>query len=222
MFARAGACSAFLVVCTEQGRRDMGLSPAEVLENAYPTPPHTPSLERPVRHDVVLFVGSFNYGPNLDGARWLLDEVLPVLEERVPDVQVRLVGRSADAVPVRSGRVTAAAHVPDLSADLAAAALSVVPLRHGSGSRIKILESFAHGIPVVSTTVGAEGLAVQRGEHLLVADDAVGFADACASVLQDSALAHRLTASAHARYMERYSTAAFEARVTRLVEQATA
>jgi glycosyltransferase involved in cell wall biosynthesis len=100
--------------------------------------------------------------------------------------------------------VTVVGEVPDVLPELAAADVAVVPVRFGGGTRIKILEAFAYGVPVVSTTVGCEGLDVVDGEHLLVADTPDSFAAACARILADAELRARLTENARARWAERH------------------
>ena len=88
------------------------------------------------------------------------------------------------------------ANPADLTKHYAWADLAVIPLRAGGGTRIKMLEAFAHGVPVVATHVGAEGIAVDHGDHLLLADSSESFTNACAEVMSDAALATRLSANA--------------------------
>jgi glycosyltransferase involved in cell wall biosynthesis len=97
--------------------------------------------------------------------------------------------------------------------------VAVVPIRYGSGTRIKILESFAHRIPVVSTRLGAEGLDVEDGVHLVLADEPESFARATACLLRDADLRVRLTEAAEARYLELYDGRVADDRVRRLVEE---
>jgi glycosyltransferase involved in cell wall biosynthesis len=94
--------------------------------------------------------------------------------------------------------------VPDIADELARADLVVVPIRFGSGTRLKILEAFAHRIPVVSTTLGAEGLDAEDGVHLLIADDATSMAVACARLLTDRSMRKALTLAAHALVVQRF------------------
>ncbi|HZM57382.1 MAG TPA: glycosyltransferase, partial [Acidimicrobiales bacterium] len=109
--------------------------------------------------------------------------------------------------------------VPSMEGELARATVAVVPVRYGSGTRIKILESFAHRVPVVSTTVGAEGLDVEDGVHLLVADAPGAIAAAVVRLLADAPLRVRLTEAAASRYLERYSGPVADAEVRRLVAE---
>ena len=151
-----------------------------VVPNAYRRP------ERPVGSaDVgspptVTFQGTLRYPPNAEAARFLVDEVAPELRRLVPDVHIRLVGVSTPSLDLLDDppRVTVVGQVDDIADELARADVVVVPLRFGSGTRLKVLEAFAHRIPVVSTTLGAEGLGVVDGVHLLVADEPVDVATA--------------------------------------------
>jgi glycosyltransferase involved in cell wall biosynthesis len=103
--------------------------------------------------------------------------------------------------------------------ELARASVAVVPIRYGSGTRIKILESFAHRVPVVSTTLGAEGLDVEDNVHLLLADDPEEFAAATVRLLGDPTLRVRLTEAARAYYLERFDGRAADMQVRRILQE---
>ncbi len=158
-----------------------------VIPNAVSVPPATTRTDAP-DHDL-LFVGNLSYAPNAEGVRWLLREVLPKLH----DVRVAIVG-SRPVAEVRAlasdPRVTLAADVPDIGPWYAGAHVAVVPVLHGGGSRIKLIEALAHGLPVVATGPGAAGLPWPRsGSPVVVADDAEAFADGCRELLLDRARA---------------------------------
>jgi glycosyltransferase involved in cell wall biosynthesis len=114
-------------------------------------------------------------------------------------------------------RVSVVGMVPEMGPELARADLAVVPVRYGSGTRLKILESFAHRIPVVSTTIGAEGLDVNHGTHLLLADDAEGFAEACERLLVDQPLRAAMVGAAERLYLDRYQSSVARQRIQALV-----
>ena len=149
----------------------------------------------------LLFVASFDYPPNLDGARWFLQRILPDIRSAVGPVPAVLAGREpspalrAEAAAVS---VSVTGYVPDLAPHYAAAGVAVVPLRFGGGSRLKILEAFALGRPVISTRAGASGLAVKDGVELLIADEGPAFAAALRRLRSDPALGPRLVAAARA------------------------
>jgi glycosyltransferase involved in cell wall biosynthesis len=197
--------AAAVVVCSDLDAGRIALPRTQVVPNSYPDPgvperrPH-PSGAPPV----VLFQGTLRYPPNADGARFLVDDVAPLLRRQVPDVQIRLVGLASPAVSALHDppRVVVTGQVPDIAVELAGADVVVVPLRFGSGTRVKNLEAFAHRVPVVSTTLGAEGLHAEPGVHLLTADSAAGLAAACAHLLRDPCRREAMAALAYGHYRE--------------------
>jgi glycosyltransferase involved in cell wall biosynthesis len=154
----------------------------------------------------LLFTGSLDWRPNQDAVVWMLEEVLPRIRARRADARFSVVGRRPPEWLVRKAAAAhgAAVHgsVPDVRPYVARAALSVVPLRIGGGSRLKILEALAMGRPVVSTTVGAEGL--DLGDGLVIADGAEGFAAAVLEALEDPAGSAERAERGRARVLERY------------------
>lgn len=159
-------------------------------------------------HDVV-FVGSLDWLPNLDGIGWLLDEIWPRIVLRDPRARLHLVGRRPGAA-LRArceGRrdVRLWADVPDVREHLSRAALVIVPLRMGGGTRLKIFEALACAKAVVSTHIGAEGLPVRAGRHLLLAESAVAFADAVVELLEDGPRRARLGTAGRELVAERFS-----------------
>ncbi len=183
---RVGAHADRVVVCSELDRRRFAGPRVDVVPNAYPDP--GPPVPRPEGSAVVVLVANFRYEPNVDAARYAVTAILPRLRELVPEVRLRLVGRGGRERLARLSDlpgVELIGAVPDVAEELAGAHVSIAPIRYGGGTRIKILEAFAHGVPVVSTSLGCEGLLVTDGVHLRVADDAEAFAAACARLIGD-------------------------------------
>jgi glycosyltransferase involved in cell wall biosynthesis len=144
----------------------------------------------------------------VDAVEHFFHAIHPRLRALVPELRVRLVGRSpAPEVRRFESRpgVTVLGDVPDVRSHLADASVAVVPLRVGGGTRIKILEALAAARPVVSTSVGAEGLGLRDGEHLLVADDPEAFARAVARLLGDASLRRRLAVAGRGLVVERFA-----------------
>jgi glycosyltransferase involved in cell wall biosynthesis len=166
----------------------------------------TPASER--RPASLLFLGSMDWTPNADGVRYFVEEVLPRISARVPDVHLTIVGRDptpdVQALAAASSRVTVTGTVPDVRPYLAGAAALVVPLRVGGGTRLKIFEAMASETPVVSTTIGAEGLPVEPGRHLLIGDSPEAMADAAVRLLQDRVAAIAMARAAAALVHERF------------------
>jgi sugar transferase (PEP-CTERM/EpsH1 system associated) len=144
----------------------------------------------PAPHEMV-FTGSMDWMPNEEGIRWFVRDVMPRVRAAVPDATLTVVGRNpSEALRAAAGEgsgVRVTGRVDDVRPYMEGASLFVVPLRVGGGTRLKIYEAMAMGLPVASTAVGAEGLPVRDGEHLVLAEGAEGFAAACVALLRDPA-----------------------------------
>lgn len=165
------------------------------------------SAERPFH---IAFSGSMDWHPNEDAVRYFVADILPRIRAAIPDVSFSVVGRNPTA-GLRAIAEAAGAAVTgtldDIRPDIAAAAICVVPLRAGSGTRLKIFEAMAMGKAVVSTTLGAEGLAIESGRHFVCADGEAVFADAVIALLRDPARRRRIAAAGRALVEDRYSWA---------------
>jgi polysaccharide biosynthesis protein PslH len=165
-------------------------------------------VERSMGADHILHVGTMYWPPNIDGLTWFLDEVLPLIRAQRQDVVVDLVGaRPPKRLVQRAARdpnLRIPGYVSDLTPFVSAAGVFVVPLRAGGGMRVKILNAMAQGLPIVSTTLGAEGIAVRHGEHLLLADAPSDLAQAVLQVLANSDLQQRLGEAGRRLVEERY------------------
>jgi len=178
-----------------------------VVANAFRSSTGLPASPQPTKGIDYLMVGNLSYYPNADGARFLCREVLPFIRQSGGRARIVVAGQQLGA------EVRALAALPDVSvyagpAHLAPlyadAAVAVVPIRAGGGSRIKILEAFAHGVPVVSTSVGAAGLEAVDGRHLLIADGPEDFAAAALRLRRDPTLAAAVAAEGLALFERRY------------------
>jgi glycosyltransferase involved in cell wall biosynthesis len=185
--------------------RELGLRRVAVVPNGIDLAEFAPSTREPVP-DTILFSGLMSYFPNQQAVRWFLREVFPtVLRHRAG---VRLVVAGAD--PPRWLTALAGPHlevtgrVADMRPFVARAAVVVAPLRIGGGTRVKILEALAMARPMISTTLGAEGLDLAHGTSALLADDATAFADAILAVLGDPLLAGRLGACGRRHVVEHF------------------
>ena len=180
----------------------------------YFAPPASPP---PITSDLV-FIGSMDWMPNVDGIQWFSSEVLPRIHSARPGTTLAIVGRKPGpevlSLASRDSRIRVTGTVPDVRPYLWGAALSIVPLRIGGGTRLKIFESMAARVPVVSTSIGAEGLDVHSPENILLADSAQSFAEECLRLLDSPPQRHSIAGNAFRTVSERFSwkavTAVFE------------
>jgi glycosyltransferase involved in cell wall biosynthesis len=168
----------------------------------------SPTASSPRVADLV-FIGSMDWLPNIDGTLFFVREVLPLVRRSRPGCTVAIVGRAPTAAILdlarRDPAITVTGTVDDVRPYLWGSRVSIVPLRIGGGTRLKIYEAMAARSPVVSTTVGAEGLPLDNGRHILLADTAEAFADACVELLENPGHAQRLSSQAFDLVSSRFS-----------------
>lgn len=147
----------------------------------------------------IIHIGTMYWPPNIEGITWFLDEIYPLVKARVPDVRCTLIGARPPASITERAKddpsLTVTGYVDDPMPYMRDSSMMVVPLKAGGGMRVKILNALSQGIPMVSTTVGCEGIAVHNEQDIMVADDPQAFAEATSKLLLDSALNERVTAN---------------------------
>jgi glycosyltransferase involved in cell wall biosynthesis len=158
----------------------------------------------------ILHLGTMFWPPNIHGALWFAREVLPLVREAVPDCRFVIVGKNPPAAVRQLAldpQIEVAGYVADPTPYLAAADAFIVPLATGGGMRVKIIEAWARGLPVISTRTGAEGIATTDGRDILLVDDhdAAGFAAAVIAALRNAELNFGLRAGGRATVEARYS-----------------
>lgn len=209
-------CKAFdrVLVVSEEDRRYLeeaagGSLPAEVVPITVDTTEFR-YVPRPETARHILSLATMFYPPNVEGVSWFARQVFPRIRQEAPDTRLLIVGKGPPAhIRALDGEATGidvTGYVPDIAPYLEQSAMLVVPLHSASGMRVKILEAFSRGIPVVSTTIGIEGIAARHGEHLLVADDPSDFAQAVLDVLRDPVAACRRAIAARRLVEERYDS----------------
>jgi glycosyltransferase involved in cell wall biosynthesis len=168
----------------------------------------------------ILFLGSLDWRPNLDAVEILLDRIFPAVQAAQPSARLRLVGRKPHPVLVQRVRgmpgVELHADVPDVRPFLATSGVMVVPLRIGGGSRLKILEAMAAGLPVISTQVGAEGLELVPGVNYVVADEPEGMADELVACIRDPRPARAMAEDSRTFVLGRYDWDSLAQRLERV------
>ena len=172
----------------------------------------------------LLFTGTMSWAPNHEGIRWFVSEVWPRVIAAVPEARLLVVGRRPDdkvnGLATRDHRIRVTGEVPEMRPYYQEATVVVAPLLSGGGTRLKLLDAFAVGRPVVSTTVGATGLAVSDGRELLIADRPSDFATQVLRLLADGALREKLVSNARRLVREGYHWEALSARYAALLQAA--
>jgi glycosyltransferase involved in cell wall biosynthesis len=154
----------------------------------------------------LLFIGTMDYPPCNDAALYFVSEILPHIRRVIPNVETWIVGRdpSPEVMQLNGKGVHVTGRVDDVRPYYRRSSVCVVPLRAGGGTRLKILEAMALGRPVVSTTIGCEGLDVVDGEHLLIADTPKLFSEQTVRLIQDTKLCQRITTEARELVVTHY------------------
>jgi glycosyltransferase involved in cell wall biosynthesis len=207
-------------------RRDAALLGHEAPGVRYEVVPNGVDLEYFAPSDVppepatLVFTGTMDYLPNLDGITWFLDRVLPIVQQSVPSARILVVGKAPPASILRraSEHVTVTGYVDDVRPFVCRATACVVPLRSGGGTRTKILEAFAMRKAVVSTSVGCEGIDVDTGRSILIADDPETFASATVALLTNPRLRGQLAEAGRAFVRDNHDWTAIGRRLADLYD----
>jgi len=208
-------------VCSETDRRylrrTMRVRNLEVIPNAVD---HVDARMLPPE-PTVLFLGAYTYPPNVVAADYLVSEVWPRLTRTLPPARLLIAGPHPEALQCyrrRPDGVEFLGFVPDLIALYGRTRVVCCPIQSGTGTRIKILEAASFGVPVVSTSVGAEGISLAADTEVVIRNDAAGLAQACATLLSDDAHAHQIGAAGRARVRALYSRDAVVKRMRSILE----
>ena len=189
-------------------RRAYGLPRVDWVPTGVDTQYFTPGENATPETSSLVFTGSMDWLPNEDAIRWFLDAVMPLIKARVSDARLIVVGRNPGKalkdIAASRDDVVVTGRVDDVRPYVRAARVFVAPIRIGGGTRLKIYEAMAMGKPVVSTTIGAEGLPLAPGRDLLIADDPGQFAAAVVEALQNDSLAEAISRQALAIVRENF------------------
>ena len=168
----------------------------------------TPVDKQPPPVADLIFLGSMDWMPNIDGMQWFFTEIWPLILAKRPQTTLAIVGRKPGPAILALGEkpgIQVTGTVPDVRPWLHGSKLSIVPLRIGGGTRLKIYESMAARVPVVSTTIGAEGLDYRNQETIAIADSPALFAEQCLNLLGDAPSMNRMSGAAWELVANRYS-----------------
>lgn len=217
--------STITMVSDEDKRQILNAAPdlarVEVISNGVDIEHYQPASRNP-RAYTLLYNGALTYGANLDAVRFYASEIYPILAHKVPSVKLRVTGRTEgvdlDGIADCPG-IELTGYVDDIRTELNTAAACIVPLRIGGGSRLKILEAMAAGVPVISTTMGIEGINAVHGEHAMIVDAPSEIADAIEKVLKNPDIVLKLNQNARLLVEEQYSWQAIGEGFVSIVEQ---
>jgi len=209
LLQKADACT----VPSEQERENLleiipGYKNLKVIPHSLDLSQYSGPYEAPYPNSLV-YTGSFSYYANKDAAYYFLQDIYPEIKKMIPEATLKIIGNTNGA-PLNEWPVDDSVDFTGLLYDVrppvAESWLSVVPLRVGAGTRLKIIESMALGTPVVSTSKGAEGLDVVNGENILIADTAIGFANAVVSIVSSPELRAKLSQNGKKLIEQKYSS----------------
>lgn len=213
-----------VVVCSDLDADRFGRQRTVVVPNTYPEPAERPD-SRPQRvpgaAPRLLMVANWTTDQNVDAARYATHDVVPHVLALLPTARLRLVGRGPERIADLAAvpGVDVVGPVEDVADELAAADVVVVPMRFGGGTRLKVLEAFAHGVPVVSTALGCEGTGTRDGVHLLVRDRPEDIAAGVRDIVTDETLGARLVAGGGELYRTSFRPQAAVEAITALVDR---
>ena len=199
--------SGILVTSPEDARTVREIVPAARTILCPNSIPELPAPKR-VEEETIIFTGNMEYRPNQSAVAFFARQVWPLLRARWPALQWRIAGRNPEAIRKLAGDdacIAVTGPMENAVLELAKAKVAVVPVLTGSGTRVKILEAWAAATPVVSTPLGAEGLPVIDGQHLLLAGDATAFADAVSALLSSETLRLKIGAAGRRLYEEQFT-----------------
>lgn len=212
-----------VVVLTEQDRAELlRLNPrytVDVIPNGVDLDFFTVDATQERDAYTLLFVGNYEYTPNLDAALFLANDIMPHITRAIPDAQLQLVGNAPppELQAYQSDSINVTGRVPDVRPYLAQCGVFVCPLRIGAGIKNKVLESLAMAAPTVATPLSVDGIAVQNGESIIIADE-IDFAQATIALLRDAPLRQKLAHNGRAIIEQQYSWSSVVDRYQRLYD----
>ena len=169
----------------------------------------------------LLFIGSFDHRPNLDAVEYFLNDVFPVILKKIESIKLYIIGANPPkwVREFNTGNTVVTGYIPDLRLYFNKCRLSIAPLRFGAGIKGKILTSMSYGLPIVASSIAAEGLQVQNGEHLFTADESRLFAERLVEVYQDKALWEKFSVAGINMIRRFYSHEAFHSSLIKLLDE---
>ena len=213
-----------VTLCSQLDVGRSGVTNARCIPNGYTLSWDSPARSHTASDPVLLFVGRLSYPPNEDAVRWFASSVLPLVRARVPRARFRVVGAGGENLSAELSELTGVEFVgavEHLKPQLDSASVTVVPVRFGAGTRLKVIEAMANRIPLATTSLGCEGIDVEDGVHCLIGDDETSLAEACVRLLEDADLRGTLADAAETLYREHYRWSTIQQTFAQLAREAT-
>jgi glycosyltransferase involved in cell wall biosynthesis len=187
---------------------DKKVAPITVIPIAVDTTRLQP-IQRDVGSNKIITLGTLHYPPNADGIRWFFNEVFPLVQKHVPNAKLTIIGKHPppdflELAARNPGTINVTGYVEDLVPYMEESVLMVVPVRAGGGMRVRILEAFAYAMPVVTTTIGLEGIRAVPNHDVLVADDSDQFANVTVELMRNVSLQEKLASNGRKLAEEKY------------------
>lgn len=208
-----------LGVCSEFDRQYLGGgSRIHVIPNGFQQP-NTEPKRKPVTPPRIGFIGLFSYAPNADGVRWFMRTCWPKIKREIPNARLRLIGKDSGGLQKPAGPdVDGLGWITDPAEEIATWSGMIVPIRLGSGTRVKIAEAFSRKCPLISTSFGARGYDATDGKELFLADTSEAFARACIYVMRNPSDAASMAQRAWLRFLQDWTWDAIAPRVWETAE----
>jgi len=196
----------------------IGDIPVDVIPNIHEKIEHRKAFDET---SDLLFVGNFNHRPNIDAVHFFCKDILPLLQKRLPGIKTYIVGNNPPEEVRRYGssRVIVTGYVEDLAPYLKEARISISPLRYGAGMKGKVGEALSWGLPVVTTSIGAEGMGLVDGHDAMIADDPVEFSEKVARLYNDAGLWTILSSNGRHTVESQWSPNAIRKRISAVLKE---
>ncbi|WP_348260862.1 glycosyltransferase family 4 protein [Telmatobacter sp. DSM 110680] len=207
-----------LAVCSEADRLSVNRA-----EQTYVIPnganPQTIHVRKNLEKPILGFIGNCGFWPNENGLNWFIHEVWPLIKREVPETELRIVGAESDRLfPTMGPDIAGLGWLADPGEEIASWSATIVPIKMGSGTRVKVAEGFARKCPIVSTSFGAFGYDVESGRELILANAPDEFAAACLHLIRNPQSGEELAERAYARFLECWTWNSFQGSVENAVQ----
>jgi glycosyltransferase involved in cell wall biosynthesis len=203
-------------------RQHLPKVPIDIVPNLHPIPTSIPSRKKRKLNSLI-FIGGFNHPPNTDAILYFHNQILPLVRKKIPEVKLLVIGDSPpeEIQKLQSDSVNIVGYVPETKPYLDESYISIVPLRFGAGMKGKVGEALAHGLPVVTTSIGAQGMGLRHQHNAWIADSPEEFALGIVSLCKDNRLYDKLSKNGRDRVAEAFSAEAGQRTVSKLLKVVT-